>query len=147
MKNKKLSIRISDADLQTIHHKAEEANMTLTEYVTACCLGKEIVVVDGLDQVIRQQKGIGRNLNQLTTLANISAKDDAFSGQPGEGMSVGSEEPGETGWECEREIFASHLRTDHTHEETDQALLPDRHDPRSYTASLGTGAAYLAADL
>ena len=71
MKNRKLSIRISEDDLQTIHHKAEEANMTLTEYVTACCLGKEIVVIDGLDEVIRQQKGIGRNLNQLTTLANM----------------------------------------------------------------------------
>jgi hypothetical protein len=71
MKNRKLSIRISEAELQTIHHKAEEANMTLTEYVTACCLGKEIVVIHGLDEVIRQQKGIGRNLNQLTTLANM----------------------------------------------------------------------------
>ena len=71
MKNKKLSIRISEADLQTVHHKAEEANMRLTEYVTACCLSKEIVVIHRLDEVIRQQKGIGRNLNQLTTLANM----------------------------------------------------------------------------
>ena len=71
MKNRKLSIRISEADLKTIHHKAEKANMTLTDYVTACCLGKEIVVIHGLDEVIRQQKGIGRNLNQLTTLANM----------------------------------------------------------------------------
>lgn len=45
--------------------------MTLTEYVTACCLGKQIVVIDGLEEVIRQQKGIGRNLNQLTTLAHL----------------------------------------------------------------------------
>jgi hypothetical protein len=36
---------------------------------------------------------------------------------------------------------------DHTHEEADQALLPDCHDPQSYTASLGTDAAYLVADL
>ena len=71
MKNRKLSVRISDANLQQVHNKAEKANMTLTDYVTACCLGKEIVVIDGLDEVIRQQKGIGRNLNQLTTLANM----------------------------------------------------------------------------
>ena len=45
--------------------------MTLTEYITDCCLGKQIVVIDGLDEVIRQQKAIGRNLNQLTTLANM----------------------------------------------------------------------------
>ena len=71
MKNRKLSIRISDADWQQVHDKAEQADMTLTEYVTACCLGKKIVVIDGLDEVIRQQKAIGRNLNQLTTLANM----------------------------------------------------------------------------
>ena len=45
--------------------------MTLTDYLTACGLQKEIVIIDGLDEVIRQQKGIGRNLNQLTTLANM----------------------------------------------------------------------------
>ena len=71
MKNKKLSIRISDTDLQQVHDKAEQAKLSVTDYVTACCLGKEIVVIDGLDEVIRQQKGIGRNLNQLTTLANM----------------------------------------------------------------------------
>ena len=70
MKDKKLSIRISEADWQQFHEKAELANMTLTEYITDCCLGKQIVVIDGLDEVIRQQKAIGRNLNQLTTLAN-----------------------------------------------------------------------------
>ena len=71
MKNRKLSIRISDADWQRVHDKAEQADMTLTEYVTASCLGKRIVVINGLDEVIRQQKAIGRNLNQLTTLANM----------------------------------------------------------------------------
>ena len=71
MKNRKLSIRISEADWQRFHDKADQANMTLTEYVTACCLGKQIVVIDGLDEVIRQQKAVGRNLNQLTTLANM----------------------------------------------------------------------------
>ena len=71
MKNKKLSIRISEADWQRVHDKAEQANMTLTEYITDCCLGKQIVVINGLDKVIRQKKAIGRNLNQLTTLANM----------------------------------------------------------------------------
>ena len=71
MKNRRLSIRISDADWQQFHDKAEQADMSLTDYVTACCLGKQIVVIEGLDEVIRQQKAIGRNLNQLTTLANM----------------------------------------------------------------------------
>ena len=40
-------------------------------YVTKCSLGKQIFVINGLDEVIRQQKAIGRNLNQLTTLCNM----------------------------------------------------------------------------
>ena len=45
--------------------------MTLTEYITKCGLDKQIFVINGLDEVIRQQKAIGRNLNQLTTLCNM----------------------------------------------------------------------------
>lgn len=66
-----MSIRISESDLQKIHHKADKAKMTLTEYVTKACLGKQIFVIDGLDEIIRQQKAIGRNLNQIATLCNM----------------------------------------------------------------------------
>ena len=45
--------------------------MTQSDYVTACCLGKRIVIMDGLKDVLRQQKAIGNNLNQLTVLANM----------------------------------------------------------------------------
>lgn len=71
MKNKKMSIRISEENLTAIHRKAEQADMTFTDYVTKACLGKQIVVIDGLDELIRQQKAIGRNLNQLTMLCNM----------------------------------------------------------------------------
>ena len=77
MKDRKLSIRISDEDLQTFHYKAERARLSITDYVTKCCLGKQIFVIDGLDEVIRQQKAIGRNLNQLTTLCNMGKVDFA----------------------------------------------------------------------
>lgn len=66
-----MSIRISEENLQKIHHKAEQAKLSVTDYVTRCCLGKQITVIEGLDEVARQQKAIGRNLNQLTTLANM----------------------------------------------------------------------------
>ena len=45
--------------------------MSQSDYVTACCLGKRIVILDGLREVLRQQKAIGNNLNQLTVLANM----------------------------------------------------------------------------
>ena len=45
--------------------------MSQSDYVTACCLRKQIVILDGLKEVLRQQKAIGNNLNQLTALANM----------------------------------------------------------------------------
>ena len=66
-----MSIRISEENLALIHQKATKAKLNFTDYVTRACLGKQIVIIDGLDEVIRQQKAIGRNLNQLTTLANM----------------------------------------------------------------------------
>ncbi len=36
-----------------------------------CGLGQQIVRVDGLDEVLHELKAQGRNLNQLTTLANM----------------------------------------------------------------------------
>ena len=70
-KNKQFSIRISSQDLETIRQKAAQAHMSQSDYVTACCLRKQIVILDGLKEVLRQQKTIGNNLNQLTVLANM----------------------------------------------------------------------------
>ena len=69
-KDKQFSIRIAAQDLETIRRKAAQAHMSQSDYVTACCLGKRIVILDGLKEVLRQQKAIGNNLNQLTVLAN-----------------------------------------------------------------------------
>ena len=70
-KNKQFSIRISEQDLETIRRKAVQAHMSQSDYVIACCLGKRIVILDGLKEVLRQQKAIGNNLNQLAVLANM----------------------------------------------------------------------------
>ena len=70
-KDKQFSIRIAAQDLETIRQKAAQAHMSQSDYVTACCLGKRIVILNGLKEVLRQQKAIGNNLNQLTVLANM----------------------------------------------------------------------------
>ena len=70
-KDKQFSIRISEPDLETIRRKAAQAHMTQSDYVTSCCLGKKIIILDGLKEVLRQQKAIGNNLNQLAVLANM----------------------------------------------------------------------------
>lgn len=75
MKNKKMSIRISKENLALIHKKATKAKLNYTDYVTRACLGKQIVVIDGLEEIIREQKAIGRNLNQITLFANMGRVD------------------------------------------------------------------------
>ena len=45
--------------------------MSQSDYVISCCLGKKIIFLDGLKEVLRQQKAIGNNLNQLAVLANM----------------------------------------------------------------------------
>ena len=71
MKNKKLSIRISEQDLTAVHRKAVTAGLPFTDYVTRACLNKQIVVIAGLEDMLREQKAIGRNLNRLTLLCNM----------------------------------------------------------------------------
>ena len=70
-KGKQFSIRISEQDLETIRRKAAQAHMSQSDYVTACCLGKRIVILNGLKEDLWQQKAIGNNLNQLAVLANM----------------------------------------------------------------------------
>ena len=70
-KNKQFSIRISTQDLEMIRGKAAQAHMSQSDYVISCCLGKKIIILDGLKEVLRQQKAIGNNLNQLAVLANM----------------------------------------------------------------------------
>ena len=74
MQKKKTEIitaRMTSADKKAIHQRAKAAGMTVTDYLTTCALGKEIVRVDGLDDLLSELKAQGRNLNQLTTLANM----------------------------------------------------------------------------
>ena len=74
MQKKKTEIitaRMTPVDKRAICQRAKAAGMTVTDYLTACALGKEIVRVDGLDNLLSELKAQGRNLNQLTTLANM----------------------------------------------------------------------------
>ena len=74
MKKKKATIitaRMTLADKERIQKKAEQAGMTVTDYLITCALGKEIVRAEGIDEILMELKAQGRNLNQLTTLANM----------------------------------------------------------------------------
>lgn len=70
-KDTTFSIRISSQDLKTIRQKARQAHLSQSDYVTRCCLGKQIIVLDEGKDLLRALRAIGNNLNQQTVLANM----------------------------------------------------------------------------
>lgn len=66
-----IAMRFRENDYAAIKKKAEKVNMNFTEFVTAAAMNKSITVINGLSDVLKEQKAIGRNINQLTTLCNM----------------------------------------------------------------------------
>ncbi len=64
-------MRFRESDYAKIKEKSNRANMNFTEFITAAALNKPITIISGLEDVLKEQKAIGRNLNQLTTLCNM----------------------------------------------------------------------------
>lgn len=63
--------RLSERDYFSIRRKADKAKLNMTAYITTAALDKPITIIEGADKVITELKGIGKNLNQLTTLCNM----------------------------------------------------------------------------
>ena len=53
-KDIKFSTRMASADREKIRALAAKAHMSMSDYVTACCLGKRIVVIDEQKELLRQ---------------------------------------------------------------------------------------------
>ena len=70
-KDTTFSIRIASSDLDTIKNKARQVRLSQSDYVTRCCLGRQVVVIEDLKEVTKQLRAIGNNLNRLTVLANM----------------------------------------------------------------------------
>ena len=51
-KDIKFSTRMASEDREAIKELAKRSGMSMSDYVTACCLGKQVVVVDGLKEVL-----------------------------------------------------------------------------------------------
>ena len=70
-KSEIITLRVTHRVKEAIRERARAAGLTVTDYLCYSGLGKEIVRVEGLEQVLSELKAQGRNLNQLTTLANM----------------------------------------------------------------------------
>ena len=69
-RNRTITIRCTDDEYERIHSKAERHKLSLSDFVLRSAIDKKIIVADELDEVAKQQKAIGRNLNQIAMLAH-----------------------------------------------------------------------------
>lgn len=69
-KDKIITIRVSEKEKKKLIEKSEVAKLSLSEYLIKQGLDKEIVIVDGLNEVVSELRRIGNNINQLTYLVN-----------------------------------------------------------------------------
>ena len=70
-KDIKFSTRMASEDRECIKELAKRSGMSMSNYVTACCLGQQIIIIDGLKEVLKELSAIGKNLNQLVVLAHM----------------------------------------------------------------------------
>ena len=69
-RNETITVRCTKDERDKIKGRAESNGLPLSDYVLRSALGKKIVVANGLDEVIRQMKAIGNNINQLARAVN-----------------------------------------------------------------------------
>ena len=70
-RNKTIAIRCTEEEYQRIHNKAEQYGLRLNDFIIRSALDKKIIVTEDINEIVKQQKAIGRNLNQIATLANM----------------------------------------------------------------------------
>ena len=70
MKENRITVRFTDEQIKTINEKAASAQMTPSAYIRAAAMRHKVTVVEGLREIVHEVRGTGRNLNQLTILAN-----------------------------------------------------------------------------
>ena len=69
-RNVTITVRCTVDERDKIKSRAESHSLSLSDFILRSALGKKIVVINGLDDVIRQMKAIGNNINQLARAVN-----------------------------------------------------------------------------
>lgn len=70
VRSKQISIRTTEKEYQRIKKKIDKSKLSQNEYFIRSALDKDIVIVEGLPEIIREVKRIGININQITKKVN-----------------------------------------------------------------------------
>ncbi len=65
-----LKFRATEEEKDRIIKKVDASDLSISEYLRRCALDKKIVSVNGLDDVARELRAIGNNLNQIARAVN-----------------------------------------------------------------------------
>ncbi|MBQ3639655.1 MAG: MobC family plasmid mobilization relaxosome protein [Clostridia bacterium] len=65
-----LSFRVTPEEKEKLERKSRGYDR-MSDYFRDCVLGKEIVIVEGVDRVADELRRIGNNLNQLTRAVHM----------------------------------------------------------------------------
>ena len=80
-KEKRITLRVTPEQYEKIRFKAETAHMSIGAYVRAAALKHRVVVIDGLEEITHELKGIGRSINQLAVLSNMGRIQEIHLGE------------------------------------------------------------------
>ena len=69
-KNRHFNFRVNEKEYNKIKSKIEKSELNTSEYLLKTAMDKDIIVIDGLEEIIMQLRKIGNNINQLTKLCN-----------------------------------------------------------------------------
>lgn len=70
IRHKQIKFYATENEKEQIKFNVSISNLNQNEYLLDCALNKEILVIDGLDEILNQLARVGNNLNQLTRLGN-----------------------------------------------------------------------------
>ena len=65
-----MKFRATEEEKSIIMKKVDASDLSISEYLRRCALEKQIVAVNGLDDVARELRAIGNNLNQIARAVN-----------------------------------------------------------------------------
>ena len=79
MRKEFIGFKVSEHENELIRNKAERAKANLSAYIRSASMNKEIVIIDGLREMIPELNSIGNNLNQTTLLLRMgNVKNPSF---------------------------------------------------------------------
>lgn len=75
-RNKGVVVRMTESEFEKIEKKSSQAKLTKQEYLLMTGLDKEIIVIDGIKDLVLQLTKVGTNLNQIARKVHTGEIDD-----------------------------------------------------------------------